>query len=44
MVLVTDFAFWDENDKPYLTFEKEEFSMASYLEYTLDVALRVQRG
>ena len=38
---------FDENDKPHLTFEKEEFSMseaASYFEYTLDVAMRVQRG
>jgi len=38
---------FDENDKPHLTFEKEEFSMseaASYFEFTLDVALRAQRG
>ena len=38
---------FDENDTPHLTFEKEEFSMseaASYFEYTLDVALRTQRG
>ena len=38
---------FDENDKPHLTFEKEEFSMseaASYFEYTLDVAMRAQRG
>ena len=38
---------FDENDKPCLTFEKEEFSLseaASYFEYTLDVAMRAQRG
>jgi hypothetical protein len=38
---------FDEHDKPLLTFEKEEFSLseaASYFEYTLDVAIRVQRG
>jgi hypothetical protein len=38
---------FDEHDKPLLTFEKEEFSLseaASYFEYTLDVAMRVQRG
>ena len=38
---------FDENDKPHLTFEKEEFSLseaASYFEYTLDVAIRAQRG
>jgi hypothetical protein len=38
---------FDENDKPHLTFEKEEFSMseaASYFEYTLDFAMRAQRG
>jgi len=38
---------FDENDKPHLTFEKEEFSMseaASYFEYTLDLAMRAQRG
>jgi hypothetical protein len=38
---------FDDHDKPHLTFEKEEFSMseaASYFEYTLDVAMRVQRG
>ena len=38
---------FDDHDTPHLTFEKEEFSMseaASYFEYTLDVALRVQRG
>jgi hypothetical protein len=38
---------FDEHDKPHLTFEKEEFSLskaASYFEYTLDVAMRVQRG
>ena len=38
---------FDENDKPHLTFEKEEFSMseaASYFEYTLDIAIRAQRG
>ena len=38
---------FDENDRPHFTFEKEEFSMseaASYFEYTLDVAMRAQRG
>jgi hypothetical protein len=38
---------FDEHDKPHLTFEKEEFSLseaASYFEYTLDVAMRTQRG
>jgi hypothetical protein len=38
---------FDENDQPHLTFEKEEFSLseaASYFEYTLDVAIRTQRG
>jgi len=38
---------FDENDKPYLSFEKEEFSLSeavSYFEYTLDFALRAQRG
>ena len=38
---------FDENDKPHLTFEKEEFSMseaASYFEYTLDAAMRAQRS
>jgi len=38
---------FDENDTPHLTFEKEEFSMseaASYFEYTLDFAMRAQRG
>lgn len=38
---------FDESGKPLLTFEKEEFSMseaASYFEYTLDVAMRAQRG
>ena len=38
---------FDENDKPHLTFEKEEFSMSeavSYFEFTLDVAMRAQRG
>lgn len=38
---------FDENGKPHLTFEREEFSMseaASYFEYTLDVAIRAQRG
>ena len=37
---------FDEHDKPHLIFEKE-FSMseaASYFEFTLDVAMRVQRG
>jgi hypothetical protein len=38
---------FDEDGKPHLTFEKEEFSMseaASCFEYTLDVAIRAQRG
>ena len=38
---------FDEHDKPHLIFEKEEFSMseaASYFEFTLDVAIRAQRG
>src|SRR5215470_136033 len=38
---------FDDHDKPHLIFEKEEFSMseaASYFEYTLDFALRAQRG
>lgn len=38
---------FDEHNKPHLTFEKEEFSLseaASYFEYTLDVAMRAQRG
>ena len=38
---------FDEAGKPHLTFEKEEFSIseaASYFEYTLDVAIRAQRG
>ena len=38
---------FDEHDKPHLIFEKEEFSMseaASYFEFTLDVAMRIQRS
>ena len=38
---------FDENDKPHLIFEREEFSLseaASYFEFTLDVAMRTQRG
>jgi hypothetical protein len=38
---------FDEQGKPHLTFEKEEFSLseaASYFEYTLDIAVRAQRG
>ena len=38
---------FDEHDQPHLTFEREEFSLseaASYFEYTLDVAIRAQRG
>ena len=38
---------FDEHDRPHLIFEKEEFSMseaASYFEFTLDVAIRTQRG
>jgi hypothetical protein len=38
---------FDEHDKPHLIFEREEFSLseaASYFEFTLDVAMRVQRA
>ena len=38
---------FDEQGKPHLTFEKDEFSLseaASYFEYTLDIAMRAQRG
>jgi hypothetical protein len=38
---------FDAQGKPHLTFEKEEFSLseaASYFEYTLDIAVRAQRG
>ena len=38
---------FDAEGKPHLTFEKEEFSLseaASYFEYTLDIAVRAQRG
>jgi len=38
---------FDEHDRPHLIFEKEEFSLseaASYFEYTLDIAIRTQRG
>jgi hypothetical protein len=38
---------FDEQGKPHLTFEKEEFSLseaASYFEYTLDIAVRAQHG
>ena len=38
---------FDESGKPHLTFEKQEFSLseaASYFEYTLDIAIRAQRG
>jgi hypothetical protein len=38
---------FDAQDRPLLTFEKEEFSMseaASYFEFTLDMALRAQRA
>ena len=38
---------FDEHGKPHLTFEREEFSLSeavSYFEYTLDVAIRAQRG
>jgi len=38
---------FDENNKLHLIFEREEFSLseaASYFEFTLDVAMRVQRG
>jgi hypothetical protein len=37
---------FDDDGKPQLIFEREEFSLseaASYFEYTLDVALRAQR-
>jgi hypothetical protein len=38
---------FDDNGKPHLRFERQEFSMSeavSYFEYTLDVATRAQRG
>ncbi|MGH8057803.1 MAG: hypothetical protein ACREOH_11295, partial [Candidatus Entotheonellia bacterium] len=38
---------FDEHGKPHLAFEKEEFSLgeaASYFEFTLDIAMRAQRG
>jgi hypothetical protein len=38
---------FDAQGKPHLTFEKEEFTLseaASYFEYTLDIAMRTQRG
>ena len=38
---------FDEHDKPHLIFEREGFSLseaASYFEFTLDVAMRAQRG
>ena len=38
---------FDEQGKPHLTFEKEEFILseaASYFEYTLDIVMRAQRG
>jgi hypothetical protein len=44
--LGVDISF-DEQGKPHLTFQKEEFSLseaASYFEYTLDIAIRAQRG
>jgi hypothetical protein len=43
--LGVDISF-DEQGKPHLTFQKEEFSLseaASYFEYTLDIAIRAQR-
>ena len=44
--LDVDISF-DEQGKPHLTFEKDELSLseaASYFEYTLDIAMWVQRG
>jgi hypothetical protein len=44
--LGVDISF-DEQGNPHLTFQKEEFSLseaASYFEYTLDIAIRAQRG
>ena len=44
--LGVDISF-DEQGKPHLSFAKEEFSLseaASYFEYTLDMAIRAQRG
>jgi hypothetical protein len=44
--LGVDISF-DEQGKPHLTFQKEEFRLseaASYFEYTLDIAIRAQRG
>lgn len=44
--LGVDISF-DKQGKPHLTFQKEEFSLseaASYFEYTLDIAIRAQRG
>jgi hypothetical protein len=38
---------FDEQGKPHLTFQKEEFSLseaASYFKYTLDIVIRAQRG
>jgi len=38
---------FDEHDRPHLIFEREEFSLseaATYFEFTLDVAIRAQRG
>jgi len=38
---------FDEHDTPHFTFEKDTFSLSeavSYFEYTLDAAIRAQRG
>lgn len=38
---------FDERDTPHVTFEKKIFSLSeavSYFDYTLDVAMRAQRG
>jgi hypothetical protein len=38
---------FDEHDMPHFTFEKDTFSLSeavSYFEYTLDAAIRAQRG
>jgi len=38
---------FDEHGQPHLIFERQEFSMSeavSYFEYTLDIAIRAQRG
>jgi hypothetical protein len=38
---------FDAHDMPHFTFEKDTFSLSeavSYFEYTLDAAIRAQRG